>query len=136
MYWSTFELTIYFQIYFLNTFDIHLFLFFGRNFLYWIEGMDGFSPYFTQFDIIYMNKTKIQWKHFFGGSILTFFSLVHKAYVVVPLPFWHLLDTYIHFGNRNENILKIPWIEVGKKMPSSFALLKHITPPRFRTRTQ
>jgi hypothetical protein len=25
---------------------------------------------------------------------------------------------------------------VGKKMPSSFALLKHITPPRFRTRTQ
>jgi hypothetical protein len=55
-----------------------------------------------------MNNTKIQWKHFFGGSILTFFSLVHKAYVVVPLPFWHLLDTYIHFGNRNENILKIP----------------------------
>ncbi len=68
----------------------------------------GFPHTLLNLILFYMNKTKIQWKHFFGGSILTFFSLVHKAYVVVPLPFWHLLDTYIHFGNRNENILKIP----------------------------
>jgi hypothetical protein len=48
-------------------------------------------------------------------SILTFFTLVHKAYVVVPLPFWHLLDTYIYFGNRNKNILKFLELRWEKK---------------------
>jgi len=28
------------------------------------------------------------------------------ANIVVPLPFWHFLNSFFHFNNKNKNILK------------------------------
>jgi hypothetical protein len=70
----------------------------------------GFPHTFTHFDIILLFLYE---QHKILMEI--FFSLVPKAYVVVPLPFWQLLDTYIHFGNRNENVLKFLKLRWEKK---------------------
>ncbi len=103
----------------LNYFWYSFVLSFWKNILLnWIEGMDGFSPYFHPiwyYVIIFIWTTQSFNGNIFLESILAFFTLVHKAYVVLPLPFWHLLDTYIYFGNRNKNILKFLELRWGKK---------------------
>jgi len=50
---------------------------------------------------------------------------------IVPFSFGHFLDfsfsffSFFHLGSKNKKIPEIPIVEVGKKMPCNFALLRH-----------